>query len=143
MRISDWSSDVCSSDLQARIDSLHRIRRALGAARARQHRPTLRNGIDLAFRVFVRTQRRAVVEVGTPVPLPVPAVLVDIDAQPFRLFAAVRRKGAIIAGIGQIGEPPLYLVMAKSQTYAFARALVAYLVRASVSVQLLLERQSI
>src|SRR3546814_2908209 len=104
MRISDWSSDVCSSDLQARIDSLHRIRRALGAARARQHRPTLRNGIDLAFRVFVRTQRRAVVEVGTPVPLPVPAVLVDIDAQPFRLFAAFRRKGAIIAAIGTGAE---------------------------------------
>src|SRR3546814_14403985 len=93
-----------------------------------------RNGIDLAFRVFGRTQRRAGVEVGTPVPLPVPAVLVDIDAQPFRLFAAFRRKGAIIAGIGQIGEPPQYLVKEKSQPYAFARALVADLVPAVVPV---------
>src|SRR3546814_10119979 len=38
MRISDWSSDVCSSDLQDRLDELAQTNRALQRALVRQKR---------------------------------------------------------------------------------------------------------
>jgi hypothetical protein len=48
---------------------------------AGQHRPALRDRVDLAFGVRGRAQRRAVVEIGAAIPGAVPAVLFDALAQ--------------------------------------------------------------
>ena len=65
-----------------------------GSPGAGENRPALRDGIDLAFRIGRRAERRAVVEVGAAIPLAVPAVLFDIAAQPagFERVACRRRR---------------------------------------------------
>src|SRR3546814_14360200 len=41
MRISDWSSDVCSSDLRAHQVAHHVVQKSIGAQREDQERPAL------------------------------------------------------------------------------------------------------
>ena len=60
-------------------------------------RPALADGIDLAFVIFCRAQRRAIVEPGPPIPAAVPGIGLDIVTQQFRLLAANIRKGLVVA----------------------------------------------
>ena len=67
----------------------HGVHRALGAprlGRARQHGPRLRQRIELALLVLHRPQRRAVVEIGAPIPVAVPREL-EHAGEPARLVA--------------------------------------------------------
>ena len=57
------------------------VRDALGVARAGEHRPALRDRIDLAFRRSRRPQRRAVIEIRATIPAAVPGVALDIRTQ--------------------------------------------------------------
>src|SRR3546814_16190723 len=53
MRISDWSSDVCSSDLWAEVDHLYRIAARIGMARDEDGRVAqiILRRLDAAFEV--------------------------------------------------------------------------------------------
>jgi hypothetical protein len=54
----------------------------------------LRDRIDLAFLVGVRTERRAVVEIGAAIPLAIPCILLDVGGDAARLFAALGGEAA-------------------------------------------------
>src|SRR4029079_14803508 len=57
--------------------SIHRVHGSARPARVAdpgQHRPALRDRVDLAFRIAGRTERRAVVEVGASIPRAVPGI---------------------------------------------------------------------
>ena len=70
---------------QALIDGVHGLTRALGIAGAADHRPALRQGIDLAFEICLGAERFAIVEIGAPIPLAVPGVFLDVLLQLLRL----------------------------------------------------------
>src|SRR3546814_16101165 len=55
--------------------------RAFAGARRRQHRPSLRDQVDTAFVVASGTQWGAIVVVGAPVPVAIPAAGFDTLAQ--------------------------------------------------------------
>src|SRR3546814_8831640 len=48
MRISDWSSDVCSSDLQCRLGRTQHTQQRLDRARARTATPTVEIEFEIA-----------------------------------------------------------------------------------------------
>ena len=89
---------------EALVDGVHRHPRALGIARAREHRPALRNGVDPALDVARRSQRRAVVEVRAPIPLAVPAVLLEVLAQLDRLRLAALGERRVALQLRDLGE---------------------------------------
>ena len=91
-RIEKLDEPVVAAD-EAAIEALHRLHHALVRARTGKDRPALREGVDLALRVDGRSQRRAVVEVGSAIPFSVPAVLFDVASQPAR-FDGVLVDGA-------------------------------------------------
>ena len=75
------------------LDGGHGPGGALGHGRARDHAPRLRDRIDAALDVLGRAERRAVVEVRSPVPVAVPRVPLERHLQrghvmPPRLRAA-------------------------------------------------------
>src|SRR5204862_3992744 len=77
---------------KALIDGVHGLTRALGIAGAADHRPALRQRIDLAFEVCLRAERFAVVEIGAPIPLAVPRIFLDVFPQLLRLSQATLRE---------------------------------------------------
>ena len=62
------------------------------------------DGIDLALGVAGRAQGRAVVEVGAPIPLAVPAAALRYSAQVGRLALAAFGEGQIAAQPREFGE---------------------------------------
>lgn len=85
----------------------------------------MHNRIHPAFGVNRRAQRGAVIEIGAVVPLTVPAVIFDIEAQPCRLFYAVIGKGGVIMGAGDFREGRERIIEKKPQPHAFAPAVLA------------------
>src|SRR4029077_8218633 len=71
---------------EALIQRAHSHAAPRGIPCSGEHRPALRNRIDLAFGITCRTKGRAIVKVGTAIPLSVPAMLLDILAD-LRRFA--------------------------------------------------------
>ena len=61
--------EACLGAHQVRRDGIHGAAHPLVAADAREHRPALRDRVDAALGAVARAERRAVVEVGAPVPL--------------------------------------------------------------------------
>ena len=127
---------------QAPVHRRHCRARAPGFPGAGQHGPALRNGIDLAFGVARRSQRRAVVEVGATVPVAIPAVALDILAQLCRLFLAARGEGAVAAHARKLGELHQHVIQEETQPHAFAFAVCANHVHAVVPVTCADERQA-
>jgi len=80
----------------------HRLRGTIRQRHARKNRPGLRDGVDPAFRIVVRTERRAVVKIRAPVPLPVPGVGVERT----RKRTQMRAVGLDARGI-EIGRVPI------------------------------------
>src|SRR3546814_6720916 len=78
MRISDWSSDVCSSDLHARP--------ALAAPVERGHVPPPRAPVDQAFQIFLEIIRPPSSEQDR-------APAAGLWAQPQRAYPAAVRRG--------------------------------------------------
>ena len=92
---------MAESDLiQTGIYGLHRLPSALRIAGAADDRPALRQRVDLAFRVDMRTERFAVIEVGAPIPFPIPALVLDICLQLPRLCQATLGKRNVVAATG-------------------------------------------
>ena len=74
-RIEELDQRIVAAD-QALVHRLHGHARALRRSPGPgEHRPALRDRIDLALGVARRAERRAVVEVGAAIPLAIPAVL--------------------------------------------------------------------
>ena len=82
---------------EVRADRFHRALGALRLRRLRQHRPRLRQRIDLALLVLRRPERRSIVEIGAPIPVAVPRQL-EHAGQPARLVAIPLREIGRAAG---------------------------------------------
>src|SRR5688572_10942343 len=126
---------------QVTIERLHGGARALRAAGAGQHRPALRDRIDAAFGVAGGAERRAVVEVRAPVPLAVPAVLLDARTQRSRLVEAALGEGHLAAAARERGEALEHVVAEEGEPDALPFALRADLVHAVVPVARADQRQ--
>ena len=85
---------------QVRPGAVHRLAGALRVARARQHRPGLRDQVDAAFVVRRAAQRRAVVEEGAQVPAPVPGAALERLRPALQRLAPVRDARGVAAGLG-------------------------------------------
>ena len=114
-----------------------------GIAAAGQDRPALADGVDLAFLVFRRAERRAVVEVGPAVPLAVPAVGFDAASQQGSLSGTGLRQGHVTPTVRQPGEQLQVFVEEKGQPDAFALAALADAVHAVVPVAAAHKRQAV
>ncbi len=110
------------------------MRERSGVARPGQHGPALRDRIDPAFRVAGRTERRAVVEVGAAVPLAIPAVLLDVLAQPTALRRAKLGEGRVAVHTRHLGELPEHFAQEEAQPDALALAADPHQVHAVVPV---------
>ena len=66
---------------QALIDDMHCLACTLWIAGPADDRPTLRQGIDLAFLVGMGAERFAVIEVGATIPVSIPCVLFEVVLQ--------------------------------------------------------------
>src|SRR5437868_14039093 len=104
------------------IDGIHGLTRALPVAGAADYRPALRQRIDLAFEVCLRTERFAVVEIGAPIPLSVPRIFLDVFLQLFRLGQATLRETRVLMPARQLRELPEHIVKKKGEPDTFAAA---------------------
>ena len=107
------------------------------------HRPALRQGIDLAFRIRLGAERFAIVEVGAAIPLAVPGVLLDVLLQLLRLREAAFGKGDVLPRARQLGELREHIVKEKGQPDTFAAALFADQVHAVVPIAAADQRQAV
>src|SRR5204862_4409629 len=107
------------------------------------HRPALRQRIDLTFRIRLRTERSAVVEVGAPVPLAVPGVLLDVLLQLLCFSEAAFGEGDVLAGPGQFGDLREHIIKKKSQPDTFATSLFTHHVHAVVPIARTDQRQAV
>ena len=129
---------------QALIHRLHRLARALRIAGAADDRPALRQGIDLTFRIGLRAERLAVVEVGAAIPLAVPGVLLDVFLQLLRLRrGSVRRRQRPVALPRQLGKLRQHVVEEEGEPDAFAAAVFADQVHAVVPIAAAHQRQAV
>ena len=103
----------------------------------------MRYRIDLAFRVTCRPQRCAIVEIGAPVPLAIPGVLLDILADMIGFRLAALAEGGVTMKAGYIGEPDEHVVKEESQPDAFAFAFFAHLIHTVVPVARAHQGQSV
>ena len=62
---------------QRRLDGSHGFYRARGLGGLRDHAPGLRDRIDAALGARRGSERRAVIEIAAPVPVPVPSVALE------------------------------------------------------------------
>jgi hypothetical protein len=118
-----------------------RARARIGGAG--QHAPALRDRIDLAFLVGVRTERRAVVEIGAAIPLAIPCILLDVGGDAARLFAALGGKGGVMPQLGHFGKALQHFAQEEGQPHALALAMLAHLVHAVVPVAGTDQRQAV
>src|SRR4029079_897686 len=119
---------------QARADRVHRSPRACGIPRPRKYRPALGDRIDLTLGVGDRTQRRAVVEVRAPVPLAIPAALLDLLAQLHRFPIATVGERRVIAQTRHLGKFAQNVTEKKAEPYALALAVPTDKVHAVVPI---------
>ena len=82
----------------------------------------------------MRAERRAIVEIGAPVPLAIPGVPFDVGGQLDRLGAAQFGKRGVAAQAGHGREILQHLVQEEGQPHAFTLAVLADLVHAIVPV---------
>jgi len=115
----------------------------LRIAGSADHRPTLWQGINLAFRIGPGAERFAAVEPGAAIPLTVPGVLMDVLPQLPRLGQAAFGKGGIAARAGQWSKLDEHVVKKESQPDAFAASLVAHPVHAVIPVTPPHQRQTV
>ena len=102
-RIKQLNQSGIAADQQL-IHALHRLARAAWIASAADHRPALRQGIDLTFRIGPGAERFSIVEVGAAIPLAVPGMSLDVLLQLPRLDeAAVGKTGIVVRAVGKTG----------------------------------------
>ncbi|KAF5056943.1 hypothetical protein DSECCO2_362150 [anaerobic digester metagenome] len=116
------------------VQGLHGRACPLGVSRSREDGPALGDGVDAAFVVFRRTQRRAVVEVRTAVPLSVPPVRFDVTAQFGCLLQALFGKRGVPVPAGQRGERDEHMMKEEAEPDALALAVFAHQIHAVVPV---------
>ena len=119
---------------QALIHGLHGLPRPGRIAGAADHRPALREGIDLAFRIGRGSERFAIVEVGTTVPLAVPRMLLDVLPELACLIEAVIGEGGVVPRARQARKLGEHVVQEEGQPDALAAAVVAHPVHAVIPV---------
>ena len=128
---------------QAFVHCLHGLARAFDIARPGEHRPTLRNRIDLAFDVVRGAKRRAIVKVGAAIPGAVPAVLFEALAQARALGRAEFGEGGVTVPVRQRSELAQHFVEEEAEPHAFPLALDADPVHAVVPVARADQRQAV
>ncbi len=88
------------------LERAHRLLLARRIAGAGDHAPALRDRIDAALLARARAERRAIVEVGAPIPFAVPATRLHGSGVRRRLRPELRRGGRIAARGDVLGEIP-------------------------------------
>src|SRR5437588_12076628 len=99
---------------EAPIHRVHGHARARGIPRSGEHRPALRNRIDLAFGIAYRPERRAIIEVGTEIPPFIPAMLLDSLAHVSRLSLATFSEGQVTTQACHLREPHEHVIQEKA-----------------------------
>src|SRR5207302_9177495 len=89
---------------QTPFDRGQGLSRALRVGGTGDHRPGLREGVDLALVVLGRAERGAVVEVGAAVPAAVPGVLLQRGPQRLGPLPAPGRTRRVANPVGQVRE---------------------------------------
>ena len=125
------------------FDRLHRLARPRRIARAADDRPALRQRIDLAFRIRLRAERFAIVEIGAPIPLAVPGVFLDVFLQCFASARQRSAKGDVLARARQLGKLREHIVKKKGQPDAFAAAFFSDQVHAVIPIAGADQRQAV
>ena len=116
------------------LHGLHGLACPLLVGRAGDHGPGLGDGVDLAFVVLRRSERRPVVEEGALVPLPVPRLRVQRGLERRGGGPPARRTILFPAAIGDPGELPQVRDEKPAQPDALAPALVTDAVHAVVPI---------
>src|SRR5712671_4950997 len=104
------------------VYGFERARCARRLARAGQHRPTLRQRINLTFRIGGRAERFAIIEVSAAIPLAIPRMGFNVFTQPFRLFLAVLPERFITTTPGKRGKLLEHIEQEKCQPDTLALA---------------------
>ena len=123
------------------IHAFHGLPRPLRIRRARQHGPTLRDGVDLAFVVRSRAERGAVVEIRAPVPVAVPALQFDVLLQFRRMVRAVAGEFGIAPAPGKLRKMFQHVIQEERKPHALALVLRADEIHPVVPVAAADERQ--
>jgi hypothetical protein len=105
---------------QALVYRLHGLTSPIRIASTADNRPALWQRINLAFQVDMRTERFAVIEISAPIPFAVPALLLDVCLQLFRLRKATVGKGDVVTATSQFSESREHVVEKKGQPNTFA-----------------------
>ena len=116
------------------VHRVHRLAGTLRIAGPANHRPALRQGIDLTFRIRPGAERFPIIEVGAPVPLAVPGVLFDVFLQLLRLGEAAFGEGVVVSRPRQFRELREHVVKKECQPDTFAAPIIPHLVHAVVPI---------
>src|SRR5664279_431307 len=116
------------------IDRLHGAAGARGIARCGENGPALCDRIDAAFRVVNRSERRAIVEVGTAVPRPIPRRSLHRVGVGIRALPATSRYIAVMSRVGMPSKATQGRDEKPGEPHAFALALGPHAVHAVVPV---------
>src|SRR5688572_21770682 len=115
-------------------DRVHGGAGALWVADAGKNGPALRERIDLTFLVGDGTERFAVVEIGAPIPLTIPRVLLDVLAQATSILNAFLREGFVSAVTSQHREMFKHVKQEEPEPDALAPAVLSDQVHAVVPI---------
>jgi hypothetical protein len=116
------------------INGVHRLTGALRVAGAADHRPALRQRIDLAFEVCLRAKRFATVKIGAPIPLAVPCIFLDISLQLLRLRQATLRETRVPTPARNFSKLPEHVVKKEREPDAFAAAFFSHQVHPVIPI---------
>ena len=125
------------------IQRVHRHPYALVLAHPRQHRPALRNRINLAFHVFFRAKRRAIVKVSATIPFAIPAMFLDSPREPGSLIHTTCGESFVAIEVRNLCELHKHFTKEKAQPDAFTFAVFADHVHAVVPIAGSDQRQAV
>src|SRR5690606_5528941 len=107
------------------------------------HAPALRDGVYAALHALPGAQRRAIIEVGAPVPVAIPAVLLDGQDVGIRLRTELGGKARVTALLHMPREGSQVGRQEPGQPHALAATLNAHATHAVVPVADADQRQSV
>ena len=138
----EQQDDLSVAPDEVAADGVHRTLGAISRRGLREHRPRLRDRVDLAFITLCRPERPAVIEIGAPIPLAVPGQL-EGASQAAGFSAVALRELRFLSKVGNRRELVQHVMKEPAEPDALAAAFRADAVHPVVPITTANQRQPV